>query len=101
MVVYDTPRMTLSSNEATPTKFIKLGKGEHRVDITYASGATGTVTPKESTDPNNASALQSVTVDGAAVVATASTGFITSGPCFIGCVVASISGSVTITANPL
>jgi len=100
-IVYDTARMTLSANQATPVSFIKLGKGEHRVDIEYAQGATGTVTPKQSTNPANTSALQPCTVNGTDVVATGTTSFIVAGPCCIGCIVASLSGSVQVFANRL
>lgn len=99
MLVYDASKMVLSTNAATPDTFFKVGKGEHRVDITYSSGGSGTITPKQTSNPNNPSALQAVTVDGTELVATGSTSFIVFGPTFIGCIVASISGTITLEVN--
>jgi len=101
MVVYDAPKMVISANQATPSTFIRLGKGEHRVDIEYSSGGSGTVTPKQTTNPNNTSALQEITKDGTAIAATGSTSFIIAGPICIGCIVATLSGSITVMANKI
>lgn len=84
--------MVLGANEAAPTYFIPIAAGEHRVDIIYTENATGTVTPKQTVDPTNPDSMSAVTVDGTELVLTGSGSFLIVGPCFVGCVVASLAG---------
>lgn len=99
MIIYSIPIMTISANEATPSSFITLGKGEYRVDFELSEGGSASITPKQTTNPRNSSALQEVTVDGTALVATSSTSFIVAGPVFIGAIVTGLSGTIKVSAN--
>ena len=89
--------MTLGANETAPTYFIKVGAGEHRVDVIYGANVTGTVTPKHTVDPMNPDSMNAVTVDGEELVLTATGSFVIFGPCLVGFIVASlIGGSIKV-----
>lgn len=91
--------MTLAVNAATPVDFIQLGNREYRIDIEFASGASGTVTPKQTVNYANTNALHDCKENGTAISVTGSYSFIVAGPCFVGFVVSGLSGTVKVTAN--
>lgn len=86
--------MSLGANEAAPTYFIPIGSGEHRVDIIFAENVTGTVTPKQTVDPENPDSMSAITVNGAELVLTTTGCFVIEGPCWVGCIVASLTGGI-------
>jgi len=45
-----THKMTLSVNEASPTKYLILDDGAYRIDVDFQTGVTGTITPKQTMD---------------------------------------------------
>lgn len=92
IIVFEHGRMELGANDSGPSYFIPIGPGEHRVDIIYGIGVTGTVTPKHTANPKNANSMNAVTIEGEDLVLTGTGGFSVLGPCWVGCVVATLSG---------
>jgi len=89
----DHPVGTIAANAATPVEMYPLRPGLNRVDVTYPSGTTATITPKSTKDPNNTDNLASVEIDGAALEITGTEQFQVVGPGWLCFVVASFSGT--------
>ena len=98
MIIYEHPLMTLGANETAPSFFIRIGAGEHRVDVVYGDNVTGTVTPKHTVEPENPDSMNAITVDGEELILTATGSFVIFGPCLVGFIVASLAGG-TIKAQ--
>ncbi len=87
------PVGTIAANAATPGDMYPLRPGMNRVDVTYPSGTTATITPKSTKDPNNTDNLAGVFVDGTELEITATNQFQIVGPGWLCFVVASFSGT--------
>lgn len=92
----DRPVGTIAANAATPNEMYPLLPGVNRVDVTYPSGTSATITPKSTKDPNNTANLGSVFVDGVAVSITGTYQFQVMGPGWLCFAVSGFSG-----ANPI
>lgn len=79
---------------------LEIGPGEHRIDVEFAAGTTGTAAMKETSNPNNANAKSTIQLElGTDLSLTASGRFIHTGPCYIGMTISNLSGSIKIIAN--
>lgn len=93
--------VTISANEDMVT-LLEIGAGEHRIDVEFASGTTGTAAMKETSNPNNSNAKSTIqVVAGTDLSLTGSGRFIIAGPTNIGMTIANLSGSIKISANRL
>ncbi len=97
--VFEASRFKLTTNEATPTKVMQIGPGDHRIDIIFGAAASGTITPKQTADHNNPNGYHDCKENGSAISVTGTYSFVIVGPCFLGFVVSGISGTVEVQAN--
>lgn len=96
MPVYDSAIMALTENEAVPTHFIRVKSGLNRIDVVYAEGATGTLVPKSTIDPDNPDSFATVKEDGVDLELLGSYGFSVLGPGLIGFETSGVTGSITV-----
>ena len=87
----------VSANAATPTVMYRLPPGITRVDVTYPSGTTATLTPKTTQAPQNTANLAPIYADGEEVSITGTDAFEVRGPGWLCFIVASFSGSSPIS----
>lgn len=90
-------RLTLT-NTATPTACIAIPPGKYRVDINFAPGASGTITPKYG---YNSDELKPCEIGSTAIELTASGGFLIDGPTNVAFVASGISGTIVAEVSRL
>ena len=83
----------LTANVATPTVMYHLPPGETRIDVVYPLGTTGSVTPKQTKDPNNTTNLGPIEFCGEQIVLTNTNSFSMKGPCWVCFIVDSFAGT--------
>ena len=87
----------LAANISTPDTMYPLAPGENRIDVVYPDGTAGTVTPKQTKDPNNVTNLGPVELCGDQIVLTNTYSYIAQGPGWMCFIVSGFSGSNPIS----
>jgi ApbE superfamily uncharacterized protein (UPF0280 family) len=92
MILFDNKIFELTEDENPPTKAMFLEAGQHKLDICFESGVTGTIAPVQTMDLSDPTSFEAVENNDGAYSTTSSDSIVVYGPGYFGFNVSSLAG---------